>query len=164
MRPLLIIFATIALLGCKSPLFDHTTKKPPQTPTSSPSSSTEAMEVVDPWTCSQRLEKSGLCVSIIFDESPSYQASLKSFSARLRIWSENDKALEISKKPTVFHQHPKQCCMPPPIRVSSPSSDNVFNLSQIEFHAEGVFDFFIEINLPDGSTDGVLIHVNVAAA
>lgn len=161
----------LSTLSCGSPILDHDLSRRPvassasAAPESPSTPSPEIQPVIDavPGDCQVKFENSKLCAKLSFLERPSYQASLKSFSAQLEIW-DSDKAAWASLKglPVVFHQYPLQCCLPPPISVQSTAGGR-YQLSNIEFHAEGLFDFYIEIELMDGSKDRVMVSVDVAS-
>lgn len=157
------------MASCGSPLLDHEVKQypvlGPSISTSTAASSTTTTINLDtvPSDCESRFESSNLCFKIDFTESPSFQASLKSFSAILRVWnSDAQQWASLNSDPIVFHQHPEQCCLPPPIVVNQ-KAEGRFELTNIEFHAEGVFDFFIEIEPKDKIKDRIMVNINVAS-
>ncbi len=150
-----ILFLSL-MTGCGSPLFDHKINARPSA--RQESVATPSLEGADD--CQYSFPQTTLCAQIIFDEAPFFRT--EAFTAVLKIWSSDGSSLpEIKSAPIVFHQHPQQCCRPAPIHVSFVSPGQ-YQLSPIEFHAGGTFDFFVEIERAPGDTVIAKVVVDVA--
>jgi len=158
------IILFLAASGCGSPLLDHKTSSKPQAFKRSSSSQDTSVTRAKPQSseCEHAIEDTPLCASLLFSERPSYQASLKSFQAELRIWDTRNPQDPVTLKtsPLAYHRCETECCPPPQIEVKALGPGR-FRLSNIEFHALGWFDFLIEIHSPEYGLRRIQIPIEV---